>query len=67
MPARGRHEDRNKNSGQRKALTATVLFDALTSETQDAGTWRGNDMAAAATIVARSTRRVHMFASYEMS
>src|SRR4249919_3944321 len=30
---------------------------------QEAGTWRGSDMAAAATIVARSTRLVHMIAS----
>ena len=30
---------------------------------QEAGTWRGSDIAAAATIVARSTRRVHMFAA----
>src|SRR5688572_25863410 len=30
---------------------------------QEAGTWRGSDIAAAATIVASSTRRVHMFAA----
>ena len=30
---------------------------------QEAGTWRGSDIAAAATIVAKSTRRVHRFAS----
>jgi len=29
----------------------------------EAGTWRGNDMAAAATSVASKTLRVHMFAS----
>jgi len=30
---------------------------------QESGTWRGSDIAAAATIVTRSTRRVHMSAS----
>jgi len=31
---------------------------------QEAGTWRGSDMAHAATIVASSTRLVHMVASF---
>ena len=48
---------------QRKLLTATVPSDAPSAAVKDAGTWRGNDIAAAATIVARSSRRVHMFAS----
>lgn len=30
---------------------------------QEAGTWRGSDIAAAATMVARSKRRVHMLVS----
>jgi hypothetical protein len=37
--------------------------DAPEAVPHEAGTWRGSDMAAAATIVARSTRLVHMIAT----
>jgi hypothetical protein len=58
-----RHRGLESGKFQRKLLTATALLEAPSAAVKDAGTWRGNDIAAAATIVARSSRRVHMFAS----
>jgi hypothetical protein len=46
---------------QRSETTATSF--ELAAAFHEAGRWRGSDIAAAATIVARSTRRVHIAAS----
>jgi hypothetical protein len=48
-------------SGQRSAETATFVLPMPMFH--EAGTCRGRDIAHAATIVARSTRRVHMIVS----
>src|SRR5437763_11517918 len=50
---------------QRRDETATWVVPSPTF--QEAGTWRGSDIAHAATIVASSTRLVHMVASFARS
>ena len=58
MPALGRHSVQPGGRIQRSEETATCVVPIPTF--QDAGTWRGSDMAHAATIVASNTLRVHM-------
>ena len=53
----------NRGTGQRSEETATCVVPRPTF--QEAGTWRGSDMAHAATIVASNTLRVHMIASFK--
>jgi hypothetical protein len=64
MPAMGRHFEVLRETAQRIDEIATLAPDAPLA--QDAGTTRGSDIAQAATIVARSTRLVHMIASSRM-
>jgi hypothetical protein len=47
-----------RESVQRSEVTATCVVPRPAP--QEAGTWRGSDIAHAATIVASSTRLVHM-------
>jgi hypothetical protein len=56
---RRRHLARRRSALQRSELTA--IWELPNPAFHEAGTWRGSDIAAAATIVASSKRRVHMF------